>query len=276
MAQKDTAHINKKVLAAAITTESILYAGTISGLRYLWYKDVPRVPFHYYNDNAGYLQIDKFGHAYGSFIESKICYEWLLKAGVKKNKALVYGGTMGIFLQTPIEVLDGLYQGWGFSWGDMAANAGGSVFLIAQELIFDEQKVDFKFSFTRSIYADQANGMLGDSHLESLFYDYNGHTYWFSFSPTGKLPKWLNVSLGYSANGMFGEFENRSRWNGESIPQTDRYRQALLSLDVDWTKIETDHPFLKKLFFALNHIKLPFPAIEYNSLGRWDFHALYF
>jgi len=276
MGQQDTARINKKILTTAIATESALYAGTITGLRYLWYKDVPRVPFHYYNDNAGYLQIDKFGHAYGAFIESKICYEWLLKAGVSKNKALLYGGTMGLILQTPIEIFDGIYEGWGFSWGDMAANAGGSLFLIAQELIFDEQDLDFKFSFSRSPYADLSNGMLGDSHLESLFLDYNGHTYWFSFLPAEKMPAWINLSFGYSANGMYGEFKNRSSWNGVTLPETERTRQYLISLDIDWTKIKTDKPFLKKLFFALNHIKLPFPALEYNSLGQWKVHALYF
>jgi hypothetical protein len=275
-AQEDTTKLDKNVLARAIVTETVVYTGMISGLRYLWYNDVPRVPFHFYNDNAGYLQIDKFGHAYGAYVESKICYEWLRKAGVSRNKALIYGGSMGVVLQTPIEIFDGLYQGWGFSWGDMIANASGSVLLIAQELLFDESKVDFKFSFSRSQYAEQSNGMLGDSYLDGIAYDYNGHSYWMSFSPSSKIPQWINLSVGYSANGMFGEFENRNTWGGVLLPKADRTRQFLLSLDVDWTKIETTRPFLQKLFFAMNHIKLPFPALEYNSLGQWKLHALYF
>ncbi|GLR15420.1 hypothetical protein GCM10007940_00350 [Portibacter lacus] len=275
-AQDDSLTINKTTLTTAIITESVLYAGMISGLRYAWYKDVSRVPFHFYNDNKGYLQIDKFGHAYGSFLESKICYEWLRKAGVSKKKALLYGGTMGIVLQTPIEVFDGLYEGWGFSWGDMIANGAGSLFLMSQEALFDDQLIDFKFSFRRSSYADASNGLLGDNQLESLFYDYNGHSYWLSFSPSNRIPRWVNVSIGYSANGMYGEFRNFTSYKKVPLPLVERHRQFLLSMDIDWTKIPADRPFLRKLFFALNHIKLPFPALEYNSLKQWKFHSFYF
>ncbi|WP_235298915.1 DUF2279 domain-containing protein [Portibacter marinus] len=277
--QQDTIGINKKMLTTAIVTEAVIYTGLISGLRYAWYKDVPRVPFHYYNDNKGYLQIDKFGHAYGAYAESMICYEWLRKAGVSKTKSLIYGGSMGLILQTPIEIFDGLYQGWGFSWGDMLANAAGSAFMVGQEWIFDEQIIVFKFSFSRSDLAERANGMLGDHPLESLLYDYNGHTYWMSINPfrnSSFIPKWFNLSLGYSANGMLGEFENRLTWKGRDLPEVERYRQVLVSLDIDWTAIETNRPFLRKLFYAMNHIKLPFPALEYNSLGKWRFHYLYF
>lgn len=274
-------NVNKRILYTAITTESIFYIGGMAYLKNVWYKDVERVPFNFYNDNAGYNQIDKLGHAYASYLESKICYYWLRKAGVKKNTALLYGGSMGIILQMPIEIFDGIYEGWGFSWGDVIANTAGSAFLIAQEIAFDEQVVDFKFSFTRSKYADQSNGMLGDNFAESLFYDYNGHSYWLSTNinriiKTDKLPPWLNVAVGYSANGMFGEFSNRTSWNGEPLPSVDRSRQFLVSLDVDWTAIKTDRLFLQQLFKALNHVKLPFPTLEYNTLGEWKFHYLYF
>jgi hypothetical protein len=33
-----------------------------------------------------------------------------------------------------------------------------------------------------------------------------------------------------------------------AIPDVDRYRQLLVSLDVDWAKIETNTPLLKALF----------------------------
>jgi len=59
---------------------------------------------------------------------------------------LIYGGMLGFMLQAPIEILDGMYEGWGFSWGDMAANAAGSGLVIGQELLFNEQVVKYKFS----------------------------------------------------------------------------------------------------------------------------------
>lgn len=278
---QDSSSINKKMLRNIIITESTLYLGSMAYLQYVWYKDSKRVPFHYYNDNAGYLQIDKLGHAYGAYIESKIGYNWLRKAGVSKKKSLIYGASLGLILQTPIEIFDGIYEYWGFSWGDMAANAAGCGIIIAQELAFDRQVVDMKFSFTRSPYAGETHGMLGNNIVESIFYDYNGHTYWLSMGISEiinhpKIPKWLDLSLGYSAEGMLGEFENRKTWRGKPLPELQRYRQFYLSLDIDWTAIQTDRYLLKQLFQALNYIKLPFPALEYNTLGEWKLRALYF
>jgi hypothetical protein len=45
----------------------------------------------------------------------------------------------------------------------------------------------------------------------------------------------------------------------------DRYRQLLVSLDLDWAKIETNTPLLKALFNGLTFVKLPFPALEFSS-----------
>jgi hypothetical protein len=90
------------------------------------------------------------------------------------------------------------------------------------------------------------------------------------------LPDWLNIAVGYGANGMYGENENIKNYNGVDIPETARYRQFLLSLDVDWTKIKTDSEFLKAVLNGLVFIKLPFPAIEYNSLGKFKLYCMYY
>lgn len=278
---EDTSQVNKRKLLGIVATESSLYLGSMAYLQFVWYKDSERVPFQYYNDNAGYLQIDKFGHVFGSYLESYAGYHWLRSAGVSKKHALLYGSTLGLILQTPIEIFDGMYEGWGFSWGDMIANAAGSGLVAGQEILFNQQLVKYKFSFRRSSYARQANGYLGDNYLQSLFYDYNGHTYWLSMGANklflkDKLPGWLSIAVGYSANGMFGEFENKTAYRGVDIPQTERYRQYLLSLDVDWTKIKTGNRFLKKIFNGMFFIKIPFPAIEINSTGKLKGYWLYF
>lgn len=275
------APINKSKLRTAIITESALYLGSMAYLQFIWYKDKERVPFHFYDDSKGYLQIDKMGHAYGAYVESYLCYKWMRSAGLNKKQSLLFGGTMGIILQTPIEIFDGLYEDWGFSWSDMAANIAGSLLVIGQEVLFDEQLFQYKFSFSRSIYAPQSNGYLGDNTLESLFLDYNGHTYWLStnvnhFLLKDKIPDWVNLAVGYSANGMFGEFENKTSYRGVTIPETERYRQFLLSPDIDWTKIPTRSKFLKGLFQGLNFIKIPAPAIELDGRGKLKGHWIYF
>jgi len=279
-ARRDSTPVDRRILTRAIITESAFYLGGMSYLQFVWYKDHRRVPFEFYNDNKGYLQIDKFGHAFGSYLESYIGYQWLRHAGVKKNPALIFGGTLGIILQAPIEIFDGIYEGWGFSWGDIIANTAGSAFLIGQELLFNEQLIKYKLSYWKSPYLVQANGYLGKNGLDGFFYDYNGHNNWLSIPvnriiPFKNIPDWLSVSAGYSANGMFGEFENRKSWYGVPIPETERYRQFLLSMDIDWTKIKTSSRFLKKVLNAMVFIKLPFPAIEFNTLGRVKGYWMY-
>lgn len=280
-AHTDTNQIPSISLIEAVALTSAYYATTMYIMSKTWYKDRPPVPFHFDNDWSGYLQIDKFGHAYGAYFYSFIGYHGLLDLGFSRTEALIYGGSLGLILQTPIEIMDGLHTGYGFSWGDMAANTIGSAIVVGQELLFDEQLIRYKFSYSDSKYIEQSNGYLGKSSFERIIKDYNGHTYWLSI-PINKLikneilPSWLSVSAGYSANGMFGEYDNITHYNGVDIPQTTRYRQYLLSLDIDWTRIETDSKFLKTFFHALNFIKFPFPAIEYNSLGQTRAYWFYF
>ena len=137
-----------------------------------------------------------------------------------------------------------------------------------------------KFSYSPSIYPEYHHG-LGETHIERFFLDYNAHTYWFSTSLQGitgskKIPEWLNFAIGYSANGMIKEFKNPEFYRGEPFPHFDRYRQFLFSLDVNFTKIETDRRMLKKVFKAVNLLKIPFPALEINRKDGLRFRGMYF
>jgi len=277
---RDVPKINKLKLAMVVGTTSALYVGSMAYLQYVWYHDCERVPFHFYNDLAGYNQIDKCGHIYGSYLESYVGFHSLLWAGVPRKKALWFGGTLGFVMQLPIEIWDGIYEGWGFSLGDMGANALGSALVIGQELAFKEQVVKYKFSFWPSPYAPLSNGYLGEG-IDQLFNDYNGHTYWLSVGvnrliPSKRIPDWLNLAFGYSAGGMYGEFKNMRQYRGVVIPETERYRQFLLSLDIDFSKIKTRHKFLKTIFDAMFILKVPLPTLEYNTKGQWLFHPLYY
>jgi hypothetical protein len=277
----DTTKINKKVIYKSVALTGAYTAGSIYILGKTWYKDKEKVPFHYYNDNRGYLQVDKFGHMFGSYVYSYIGYRGLQKIGVPNKEALIFGSTMGFVMQLPIEIMDGIHQGYGFSWGDIAANTMGSVLVLGQELIFNEQLVKYKFSYWETVYSKNSNGYFGQTTIDRLLNDYNGHTYWFSmplniFGYKKQLPEWLNFAVGYGANGIYGEFENILSYNGVIIPETERYRQYLLSLDVDWTKIKTNSGFLKVLFQALTFVKLPFPALEYNSKGEFKGYWMYY
>lgn len=268
-------------VARAAAYTSAYYASSLLILGNTWYRGRAVVPFHFYNDNSAYLQVDKLGHAVGSWVYSYVGYRYLLQRGHTRKQALLFGGTLGLVLQTPVEIMDGIHEGYGFSWGDMAANAAGSAFVLGQELLFNEQVAMQKFSYRPSGYAADANGYLGKTAVDRLFTDYNGHTYWISL-PARKLwrderiPSWLNIAAGYSANGMYGEFINAAVHDGIALPQSVRHRQFLFSLDADWRRVEAESPLARGLLKGLTFAKLPFPAIEYNSMGQWKAYWLYF
>lgn len=260
--------------------ETGAYLTGLSYLQFIWYRDHERVPFHFYNDFPGYFQIDKLGHAYSAYYESYASYHALRWSGLDKKKAIYYGGAAGLLFQTPIEVFDALYAGWGFSWTDMVANTTGALLFTLQEAFYDEQIVRFKFSYSPSGYP-KYHPRLGTTPVESFFLDYNGHSYWLSLnlkSSTGVeyLPSWLNLAFGYSINGVIKDFANPTTYNGEPFPHLERYRQFVLSLDIDWTRIETDKRWLRNLFRTLNMIKVPFPALEYNRVDGLKGHWIYF
>jgi hypothetical protein len=272
--------LNKRRLYSVMASETGIYLAGLSFLSFIWYKDHKRVPFHFYDDTKGYLQIDKAGHAYCAYHESYSAYYALRWAGIDKKKALIYCAPIGLIFQTPVEIFDGLYENWGFSWPDMAANTFGALLFAFQEAVFDEQVFLVKFSYYPSRYA-KYHTILGETHIERFFLDYNGHTYWLSGN-LGRLtgienfPRWINIAFGYGANGMIKEFENPTYYNGEPFPYFERYRQFLFSLDIDFSKIPAKKKWLRNVFRTVNLIKFPCPALEFNRIDKVKFHPLYY
>ena len=274
----DTLNTKRLKTVAGVTIGA--YVAGITFLNYVYYHDVERVPFHLHNDIKGHLQMDKFGHAYTAYQQSAIMYYALRWAGVDKTRALIFGGSAGFIFQAPIEIFDGIYKGWGFSWGDIAANAFGALLFTGQEAIFNDQIFLMKFSYTPSKYGG-LHYSTGNNEFESFFKDYNAHTYWFSgginkLTGSKFFPDWLNIAFGYSINGVIQKFENPTVYLGEPFPEFERTRQYLFSLDVNFTKIPTNKKWLQKLFYALNLIKIPFPALEYNKVDKFVIRPIYF
>ena len=92
----------------------------------------------------------------------------------------------------------------------------------------------------------------------------------YSFWPKSKLPKWLNIAVGYGVQDMVSAEVSKSQALGYSP-----YRQYYLSLDVDFTKIKTKKRWLKTIFLMVNSLKIPAPAIEFSRNGV-TLHGLYF
>ncbi len=266
------AGLNKKRLGLVIGTEAALYGSSLVGLNQLWYKDYPRSSFHFFNDNNEWLQMDKVGHLTTSYYVGRVGVGLLKWTGVSRKKAIWYGGMLGSVYQSTIEILDGYSSEWGFSPGDLAANTAGSFLCIGQELAWDEQRIVLKYSFRQSEFAKYRPNVLGKNLQENLLKDYNGQTYWLSVNPSAfmrdetKFPKWLNIAIGYGANGMTGGSFNPPYFDA-SMHQTyfKRYRQYYLSLDVDLTRIKTKSKFLKTVFYSIGYIKIPAPSVEFSN-----------
>ena len=279
---RDNARVRRNV-GIVLGTEAGLYAASMTGLYFAWYADYPQSSFHFYNDNGEWLQMDKVGHGVTSYLVGSFGYELLRDAGLDETRSIWFGGTLGLAFLTTVEVFDGFSSGWGFSWGDMAANTLGAGLFIGQQFLWHEQRITLKYSFHTTDFADYRPDLLGENFIQQTIKDYNGQTYWASFNikslflnKESKFPAWLNFAFGYGATGMTGGFDNASEHNGNSIPYYDRERQFYFSLDVDFTKIPTNNKVLKYTFKVLNIFKLPFPTIEYNTSNEWVWHWIYF
>ena len=265
-----------------------LWTGTFIALNQAWYTDYNRSSFHFFNDNSEWKQVDKAGHIWTSYQISRVTTEAWRWTGLPDKKSILLGGISGVAFQTIIEIQDAYSQKWGFSWGDMASNVVGAGIFMLQEWEWKEQRVSVKFSYWPHDYPDnlvsRRNDLFGNHSIERILKDYNSQTYWLSgnlksFFKKSSLPPWLNISFGYHAEGMLGGKENS--WideNGNRVTHYEvmRTRHYLLSPDIDFTKIHTNKKLVRKLFFLLNAIKMPAPALELNSNGKLSLHALYF
>ena len=255
------------ISTVALTSSSLIY------LNQAWYQQYKTSQFHFFNDNNEWLQMDKCGHTLTTYQTGRLMMNAMEWAGYNKKIQLVVGGLSGFAYMTAIETMDGYSQGWGFSWGDESANILGSGLAIGQKILWNEQRIQLKFSYSSSSYAQYNTDLLGKSFSEQILKDYNGQTYWLSVNPSTfmrtetKFPKWLNIAFGYGANGMIGAVNNNipiRDANGNAL-YFNRYRQFYFSLDADLTRIKTKSKILKSIFSYINIIKIPFPSLELSE-----------
>ena len=279
------------------------YTATSIGLAQAWYSDYDKSRLHSFNDWYGWRQHDKFGHLMTAYFESKWVGDLYYWSGVHKNKARWIGFAGGMLFQATVELMDGFSESWGFSWGDMAFNTLGSGIYLGQELLWKEQRIYFKLSTQRPKYStapiqalnstetsslkQRADELYGSSFAELFFKEYNGQTIWASVNIASFLPEkpkwlpaWVNLAFGYSIENVFGA--ERNKWYNETLSVFEapdnlrRHSQIFFSLDVDFERIPTKSKALKTLFKVLNVFKVPFPAMEINTLGQVKFRPFYF
>lgn len=253
-------------------------AGTLVLLDQAWYADYDRAAFHTFDDSGEWLQMDKGGHFFNVYQMGRFGHVLFARCGTSRKASIWAGGSLGLLFLTGVEVLDGTSAEWGFSWSDMAANTAGTAVFIGQELLWDEQRIQVKLSSHPTDYARLRPDLLGEGLAEEVLKDYNGHTFWLSanlksFMPQSRLPDWLNVSVGYGAEGMISAFPLEPL---DGVAQDHRYRQYYLAPDLDLTRIKSRSKVVRTALFILNGIKVPMPTLEFQGTGKVVGHWLYF
>ncbi len=271
--------LNLKRQNSVFISQALVTSATLLALNQLWYKDYPKSDFHFINDNAQWLQMDKAGHVFSAYQAGRMGAEMLEWSGSSTKNKRLYGATLGFSFLTLVEIMDGFSAEWGASYGDVLANASGTALYIGQDVLWNEQRIVPKFSYHQTVYPSARPGTLGKTWNEQILKDYNGQTYWLSanissFIPNAKIPKWLNLAVGYGADGMITGDDVLI--NSIFLPEPKRIRQFYLSFDVDLTKIETKSHLLKTFFSVFNTLKIPAPTLEVNGDGKFRWHAVYF
>ena len=295
--------VDKLRLGLTTAGLSVGFTAASVGLASAWYSKYDRGRFHTFNDWYEWRQYDKLGHLMSTYFESKWVgdlYQW---TGVSHRNSVIIGASAGMLFQTTLEFMDGFSKKWGWSWGDVAFNTLGAGAYLGQELAWKEQRIYFKISTHRPKYSKEpikafnsnetssldqrAAELYGTSIPELFFKEYNGATIWASVNIASFLnekpkwlPSWINVAVGYGIENVFGG--RRNTWYNENLSVFQapldwrRHSQYYLSLDVDFERIKTKSKVLKSVFKVLNVIKVPFPALEFNSLGQFKFKPFYF
>lgn len=254
---------DKKKVSTFLIVSGSGYTATLIGLNELWYKDSPRQSFSFFNDNNQWKQLDKAGHFFSAFHLSAGTSKSLQGCGVSKNKSDLWGSVTGFLILLPIEIFDGISADYGASAGDLFANAAGAGFFLGQNKLWNEVRIHPKYSFQRTGYpALRPDNILGNSLVTEIFKDYNGQTYWLSFNMDKfmKFPKWLNLAVGYGAEGMVYATTLENTAAGYHAT-----RQFYLGLDFDISHLKSRSKVVNTILFVVNMVKLPAPALRFSG-----------
>jgi hypothetical protein len=200
---------------------------------------------------------DKFGHLFGGFQLARLGYALLRNACASPKHALIWSAAYATLFQLQIEIWDGLYKKYGFSYADLIANTSGMVLAVAREKHPALRALKPTMSYRQS--AAMRNRRNSPGEIRPTL-DYSGQTYWFSLDVNAVLPdqakpfwpRFLRVSAGHSVT----DWINPS--TGESMRAQ---RKLLLTIDLDLEQLPGENHVWKTLKRNLSYVHLPSPAL---------------
>jgi hypothetical protein len=204
---------------------------------------------------------DKFGHMLGGYHLARFGYSALREACVSDKKALIWATAYAAAFQLQIEIFDGMYKKYGFSYADMISNTAGQALFVIQTVHPALKAIKPTFSYHKTLALRNTEAGLIDSELRPSL-DYSGQTYWFSTDvnqllPAAAKPYWpsfIRFSVGHSI----------TDWVVPTPPSATvrAKRKILLSLDFDPEKLPGNWPLWRTIKHTLSYYHFPAPALE--------------
>ncbi|CAN5143465.1 hypothetical protein BH23GEM2_BH23GEM2_23500 [soil metagenome] len=208
---------------------------------------------------------DKFGHFFGGYHLTRGGHTLLRSACVSERRAIMYSAIYATLFQLQIEIWDGYYEKYGFSYPDLLANTLGMGLAVLHAVKPETEIVKPTISYRRS--AAMKERREGDEIRPSI--DYSGQTYWFSLDVESALPEsarpyWpgiLRFSVGHSITDWILP---RPPGAPGGTPQdvVHAKRRILLSLDIEAERLPGNHPLWRFVKRQLGFIRLPAPALQ--------------
>ena len=226
-----------------------------------WWSGERAPHFFFHSDwDQWFRDQDKFGHMLGGFHLARIGYAGMREACVSDKKAIAWSAAYAALFQLQIEIFDGRFKKYGFSYADMIANTTGQTLAVMQELHPSWRAIKPTFSYHKTLaLRNTENGVISSELRPSL--DYSGQTYWFSADvdqllPDAAKPYWpsfIRVSAGHSV----------TDWVDPNTAAAVRAkRKILLSLDFDPEKLPGNEPLWRSIKHTLSYYHFPAPALE--------------
>jgi Predicted periplasmic lipoprotein (DUF2279) len=204
---------------------------------------------------------DKFGHLFGGYHLARIGHAALRDACISEKKSIIWSTAYAAAFQLQIEIFDGMYKKYGFSYADMIANTTGQTLAVLQELhpALRAIKPTISYHKTRALI-NMENGTIQSGELRPSL-DYSGQTYWFSADMTKLLPEgareywpaFIRFSAGHSVTDWI---------NPETGAAQRAKRKIILSLDFDPEKLPGNAPLWRAIKHTLSYYHFPAPALE--------------
>jgi Predicted periplasmic lipoprotein (DUF2279) len=226
-----------------------------------WWSGTRAKHFFFHADwDQEFRDQDKFGHMFGGYHLSRIGYAALREACISDRKAIIWSAAYAAAFQLQIEIFDGQFQKYGFSYADMIANTTGQTLAVLQEIHPAWRAIKPTISYHKSLaMRNTEDGVITSELRPSL--DYSGQTYWFSADVNALLPddakqywpSFIRFSVGHSVTDWIDPATGK--------PQRAR-RKILLSLDFDADKLPGNAPWWRTLKRTLSYYHLPAPALE--------------